>query len=375
MRARPSLLAASAFLALLGAAATASAQAKIEAADGGVRVSPAGMKVWIAVSTPPYTLKDGDRIRSDKGASVAISFPDHSRAQLAEESSLTVAKVTKTEAALTLEQGVLKSWVSKGLSRHYRVTTPSALVTVHGTEFSVQVTPTRDTQVEVDKGEVAVKIKSGEEAILGPDLSYRSLLVIPGRTMALLPHPREERVAAKSSRKMTDCLHKPNGALRGSVEEIEACQNAGRDKDLTPSEARALREHQRAELRLYLQATGVLPSGGDADATAADGGTGEAASDGGRDRGAETAALMKEMGLPEPAASGPLAGLSPDKIKMLQDAMTKQGTNPAVQAAFGKAIGGKGQLSTGELQSLIQSLHLDKVDLDHSQKAALPAEP
>lgn len=376
MRARPTRLAATAVMVLLGAAPAAFAQAKIEAVEGGVRVSPSGMKVWIAVSTPPYALKNGDRIRTDKGAAAALEFPDHSRARLEEESSLTVSKVAKTDAALALNEGVLKSWVSKGLARHYRVTTPTALVTVHGTEFSVKVTPTRDTQVEVDKGVVAVKIKSGEETTLGPDLSYRSLLVIPGRTMALLPHPREERVAEKSSRKMPDCLHKPSGALRATIEDIEACQNAERDKSgLTPAEARALRDHQRAELKLFLTANGMMPAGGGGDdAQASESGSDGANAGGGRDKAAENAALMKEMGLSDGQPSSPLANMSPQQAKMLQETMAKQGSNPLIQAAFGKVLDGKGQLSTSELQTMIKSMNLDKVDLN-PKKSPPPSEP
>jgi hypothetical protein len=378
MRARASTLALPVLLCLPALAPAAGAQAVIEAVDGTVTVAPAGMKARLTVTKPPYALKAGDQVRTEKGASAALSFPDHSRAQLGEESDLSVDKTAAPGAAFTLDAGVLKSWLTNGLSRRYRVATPTAVVE-HGTQFSVQVTPTQDTQVEVDRGAASVRIKNGERTVLGPDQAYRSLLVLPGRSLSLLPHPREEGLSAKKFRRMRDCLHKPNGALRGSVEEIEACQNADRDKrDQSPAEARLVREHERAELRVYLQATGVLPVGGDDRAQAADDSAGqgaESAASDGRNKAAESDALMKELGLSDATTASPLAGMSPEKIKALQAAMAAQGSDPALQNAFSQVAGGKKQLSPAQMNSLLQSLHLDQLKLPASGKSAAPADP
>ena len=374
MSARPSRLAACATVLVALTASSALAQARIDAVEGKVEVAPAGMKVWIAVSSPPYSMKEGDRVRTAPGASASIVFPDNSRVQLTAESAFTAERIRKGDAAMRLDAGTLHAWVTKALSRHFRVTTSAAVAQARGTAFGVEVTLTKDTQVEVDEGVVAVTLKNGEETTLGTGCAFRSLLVVPGRPLGLLPHPHEDAGGKKSARKKSvDCLHAPNGALRGSVEEIEACQERARAKAgvLSPAEELALREQAREEIKRFLTATGELP-GGEADpGQAADGGDGQNAGGGKRDVAAETASLMKEAGLSDGAAASPLASMSPEKIKMLQDALARQHASPAIQAAFSKAAGG-GQLSGDELQGLLKGLNLDKVDLNPTGKAAPP---
>jgi len=372
MSARPSRLAACATVLVALSASSALAQARIDAVEGKVEVAPAGMKIWIAVSKPPYAMKEGDRVRTAPGASASIVFPDNSRVQLTDEAAFTAEKIRKGDAAMRLDAGTLHAWVTKALSRHFRVATAVATAQARGTAFAVEVTPTKDTQVEVDEGVVAVKLKNGEETALGTGCAFRSLLVLPGRPLGLLPHPREDNGGKKSARKKSvDCLHAPNGALRGSVEEIEACQKRARAKAgaLSPAEELALREQAREEIKRFLTATGELP-GGEADPPA-DGGDGQADGAGQRDTAAETASLMKEAGLPDSAGASPLSSMSPEKIKMLQDALARQHASPAIQAAFSKAAGG-GQLSGDELQGLLKGLNLDKVDLNPTGKAAPP---
>lgn len=371
MSARPSRLAACATVLVAWSASSALAQARIDAVEGKVEVAPAGMKIWIAVTKPPYAMKEGDRVRTAPGASASVVFPDNSRVQLTNEAAFTAEKIRKGDAAMRLDAGTLRAWVTKALSRHFRVTTAVATAQARGTAFGVEVTPTKDTQVEVDEGVVAVKLKDGEETTLGTGCAFRSLLVLPGRPLGLLPHPREDAGGKKSARKSVDCLHAPNGALRGSVEEIEACQERARAKAgaLSPAEELALREQARDEIKRFLTATGELP-GGEADQPA-DGGDTQADGGGKRDTAAETASLMKEAGLSDGAGASPLASMSPEKIKMLQDALARQHASPAIQAAFSKAAGG-GQLSSDELQGLLKGLNLDKVDLNPTGKAAPP---
>jgi hypothetical protein len=385
MIARLPRLAAWTALAVVFAAPSVFAQAAITAVEGKVEVAPGGINAWIAVTaSPPYKLKNGDRVRTSDKGTAKIVFPDKSHIELEPGSAFSVEKADKASASLKLDGGELQAWVAKGLSRHFRVTTPSATATAKGTEFRVEVLATQDTQVEVNDGVVVVKLKNGEETELGTDRPYRSLLVIPGRALVMLPHPREDAGGAKSTAEMTDCLHGPNGAARKSVEAIEACQGAAHKNALSSADAAALREHERQEIKRFLTMTGALPSGAEAPAeeaapaeTASEDGAPAPvshAASGGRDLAAEHAALLKEAGLDDGAGAAPLGALTPDKVKFLQDALTKSGADPALSAALTKATSSKSPLSDEESRALLKSLKLDQLKFDASGLPVTPPE-
>lgn len=370
MSAHPPRLAAVAAISLMSVSA-AFGQAKIDSTAGKVEVSPAGMPAWIPAG-PSYQLKEGDRVRTAEGASAKVTLADRSQVELESGTSVSFQKLKKTETSVNLDAGSVKGSAGRSSGR-LNITTPSGTANSHGANYHVSVTPTQDTQVEVDDGVVDVKLKNGEHTELGSDRGYRSLLVVPGRSLGLLPHPREDAPSAKKgSAKRTDCLHEANGALRGSVEEIEACQGKARSRrrSVSSSEDASLREHERGEIKKFLQASGELPAA-DLDQT-----VDEAAADGpppARNVGAEAHALMAELGLPDSAAASPLDSLSPEKISFLKEALAKQGGNPAIQAAFEKATdGGHHSLSQEELQALLKNLKLDQLKLDPAQKANLP---
>ncbi|MDE2512202.1 MAG: FecR domain-containing protein [Elusimicrobia bacterium] len=370
----PRLVAASALLSILFPLA-AFGQATVDSVDGKVEVAPGGLKVWVAVK-PPYVLKNGDRVRTAPKASAKISFPDKSRVELGGDAVFGVVKVVKGDAALSLDRGVIKAEVTKAAKPHFRVTTPDAVATVHGTKFRLEVTYTRDTQVEVDEGVVAVKLEDGEVTELGPERPYRSLLVLPHRSLAMLPHPHEDAGGRKSAPGDADCLHRPNGALRRSVEAIETCQDQVRAKleksgPLSVAEAAHLREHDREEIRRFLTTTGVLdvpvPPDEQAEAPGGEGPAVPVAASGtrgadGHDVAAEHDALMKELGLQDNPQSGALGALTPEKIQILQSALAKQGASPAIQAALSKAAGAQGGMTAEQLQELMKSMKLDQIN-------------
>jgi len=370
-------------LALLLAAPPAFSQAKIAAVEGKVEVAPGGVKVWIAVAAePPYVLKNGDKVRTSDKGTAKIVFSDKSRVELEPGSTFVLEKADKSSAAMRLDGGILQAWVAKGLSRHFRVTTPAAVATARGTEFRAEVTATGDAQLEVNDGVVGVRLKDGEETELGTDRPFRSLLVIPGRSLAMLPHPREDAGGSKTPPGMTDCLHAANGALRKSIEDIEACQSAALKGPLSSSDAAMLREHDRQELRRFLIMTGAISNGEVAPAEEAQSGTGDspvpsAPGPDGRDVAAEHAALLKELGVDETAApgSGPLGALTPDKVKYLQNVLAKQGADPAISAALSKATSGKAPLSNEESRALLRSLKLDQIKFDAAGQPIAPPPP
>lgn len=349
-------------LAVLLCAASAHAQARLDSADGKVEVSPAGMNgAWMAAK-PPYALKNGDRVRTGSDGSATLFFPDRTKVALGPDSAFAVEKADKKDAVVKLDAGGLHAWVTKAMSRHFRVRSPSAVAAVRGTEFTVDVTATQDTQIVVDEGVVAVRIKSGEQTELGNGRSYRSLLVIPGRPLSLLPHPREDgnKKDKKSAKKGPDCLHDANGALKSSVEAIEACQQSARAKKakngpLSSSDAAELRAHDRDEIKRFLELTGQLPTGEDASGQAdakpqaaeADPAAGETDPD--------VLALRRLIGEGEDKDSSP--SFSQADVAKLQQALAKQpgGGDPTVQAALGQAQNG-GQVSPEVLKTLLNAL-------------------
>ena len=348
------------------AVVSASAQVRVEAVTGKTEVSPAGMTLWIAVSSPPYSMKIGDRLRTAKGASAELSFADRGRAELGPEAALAVEKPGPSESALKLDAGLLHARPAKG--RSLRVDTAAAVATARDASFTVEVTAIQDTAVEVDRGVVAVKLKSGEKTELGPERPYRSLLAVTGRPLDLLPHPHEEAGGRKSAPGQADCLHSADGSLRKSVEEIESCQDASKAKrTLTPAAAAALREHDRQEIRRFLTVTGALPAAEVDEEPAAASAIGDSPVASrvaaGRDTAAERAALTKELGL-EDAPGGGAAALTPDKLKALQDALGKQGGDPVIREVLTKAAAGKTTLTDEQARELLKSLKLDQLKLD-----------
>ena len=113
------------------------------------------------------------------------------------------------------------------------------------------------------------------------------------------------------------------------------------------------------EIKHFLKTTGALNDGA---APAPADGTDLTAPAGTRDTAAENSALMKELGLTENAGAGAVDALSPEKIKILQDALARQGADPAIQAALDKVANGKGKMSDAEMQGLLKSLKLDQND-------------
>ena len=355
--------------ALLACAAPARAQAWIGTSSGVIETASVGEDRWTPVGKLPLALKAGMHVRAGGSASATVVLADHSRLRLAGGSELVVDEVGPKGYDLKLQSGALEAFAEKAPQPRLRLRTPTAFVSGAGAEYALEISPLRDTQVVVYDGAATVRLQNGESEVLGPDKDHRSLLVMAGRPLRLLPHPREDAPAKKTAsaapaREWPDCLHGANGALRPDIELVAACQRSQRARlakkgDLTLEDSADLRGHQQEELREYARAHGWLPAGADGDAAPEAAPGEETASavsvDGsGSSSGYITgiddslAKSLKGMGF-DPTGGGVTGQLSAQDRALLQQLRS---TGPG----GGSGGGGGGQVSPAQLNALFQAL-------------------
>lgn len=146
---------------IAGAVFAASAQAQqasVGSSTGPVEILRGGGR-WEPLSTV-HDLKAGDLIRSGTGGSARVLFDDGSVAVLASASLLRLDEMGKKDGRprvlLRLLGGQVRASVVRGSGR-FEVETPTAVVTVHGTEFIVTYnTDTAESEVVCVQGSVEV---------------------------------------------------------------------------------------------------------------------------------------------------------------------------------------------------------------------------
>jgi ferric-dicitrate binding protein FerR (iron transport regulator) len=173
------LAAAAAVVVLLfGAAHFSSTSAPTEVAASvhgvaeGVVVSHAGSSAVVA-SGSEQRLGSGDELSTLAAAEAKLELDSGAVVQLAKSTHLTLQHVGSRPEVIHLALGRVSVRVPHlGPKGRFVVTTPDAEVTVHGTAFSVEVTPA-GTRVEVSEGEVGVRHGS-EHVVLHPGDSWTS---------------------------------------------------------------------------------------------------------------------------------------------------------------------------------------------------------
>jgi ferric-dicitrate binding protein FerR (iron transport regulator) len=125
----------------------------------------------VAVATAPAPIAAGERLTA------ARTLPSGAQIQI-EGGAVRVAEATPAGTRLVLERGAVTSRVPRlGPGEHYVVETPHALVSVHGTRFTVELLPAGATKVVVTEGVVEVaprdgrpaeKVRAGGTLVVGP---------------------------------------------------------------------------------------------------------------------------------------------------------------------------------------------------------------
>ncbi len=137
----------------------------ISAANGKVLFLKSGAYTWAQVSSGQI-LGPGDQLKTASGSRATVSFDDGSRVDLSPGSAFTLKEATPQASGMELKLGSLKAWISKSLNRRFQVRTPTAVCSVRGTEFSVGVDGTGDTNVQMFSGMLAVADTSGNEVLI-----------------------------------------------------------------------------------------------------------------------------------------------------------------------------------------------------------------
>ncbi|NIN67421.1 MAG: hypothetical protein GTO63_22510 [Anaerolineae bacterium] len=128
-------------------------------------------------------LQAGDGIRTGRFSSVTLAFFDGTTTRLAADTEVTLVELNcrRDGAAKTVVlhqwSGRTHNWVQKFLdaASRFEIDTPTAVATVHGTEFTVNVASDNSTEVVVVEGLVSVEteettvlLSAGESAATPP---------------------------------------------------------------------------------------------------------------------------------------------------------------------------------------------------------------
>ena len=148
------------------AAAPAAAETVIASIDGVVEIMRQGTFSWTSVKAGD-ALEIGDQLRTAGGGRAEVVLQDGSRVRLGPRSSFTVDRVEKESFSMKLGFGSLKAWVKHIAGRQFDVRTPTAVCSVRGTEFGVDVDPSSQrTQVDLYRGLLGVQDNKGNSLLL-----------------------------------------------------------------------------------------------------------------------------------------------------------------------------------------------------------------
>ncbi len=159
-----------------------SEQASVAAIQGMVFTQTDNSDIWKPV-TSESSVEEGDLVRTGDDSSVVLTYPDDSHTTVAPNSELTILLMasaedgSRQEIVLRQEIGSTRNVVQPlpSADSKFEIQTPSAIVTVRGTEFMVDVDSSGATMVAVDEGIVEVSaqgmtvtLNAGETTTVSP---------------------------------------------------------------------------------------------------------------------------------------------------------------------------------------------------------------
>jgi len=154
---------------LLISASISTAEVSVKSLNGAVRTKKSDSGVWNRVAER-YVLSGGEEVRTGRRAKVTLEFKDGSRVELGPKTSFTIENTGKKEdsfASMKIGWGRMRAWVRKSMSRRFRVRTPTAVCSVRGTEFGVDVNrQSGATQIDLMSGLLGVGDNQGNETLL-----------------------------------------------------------------------------------------------------------------------------------------------------------------------------------------------------------------
>lgn len=165
-RGHPRRFARAIWAAVLSVAAAVPASAVvISSTEGKVLFLKNGSYTWAQVSRG-QVLSPGDQLKTATGAQAVVSFDDGTTITLNPSTSFTLQQSNAAASEMRLSVGSLRAWISKSLNRRFSVRTPTAVCSVRGTEFQVDVNPRGETNVQMFGGLLAVADRDGNEVLV-----------------------------------------------------------------------------------------------------------------------------------------------------------------------------------------------------------------
>jgi hypothetical protein len=147
----------------------ASAGAYLSKTAGLVQIKSGSQDRWDPVRTVPQPVTAGDSVRTGLRAQATLQFEDGSHVELGSNASFTLEEASGSRSLLNLGFGAIKVWVQRLGSRRFQVRTPTAVCSVRGTEFRVEVMPGGRTTVDLYKGLLGVEDHRGQQVLLHPN--------------------------------------------------------------------------------------------------------------------------------------------------------------------------------------------------------------
>ncbi|MBI4803301.1 MAG: FecR domain-containing protein [Elusimicrobia bacterium] len=134
---------------------------------GGVEYKKASSYEWKRLeAAAAQQLAGGDEVRTKSASTAEIMLDAGSMIRLGPASAFKLSDENSGTASLELYVGRLRAWVKKFAAK-LEVRTPTAVCSVRGTEFSLEVDPqTSHTRVDLFRGTLAVRDNLGNELLL-----------------------------------------------------------------------------------------------------------------------------------------------------------------------------------------------------------------
>lgn len=154
-------------LAWIGQAAQAAPH--ISSFSGIVQTRTKGYSNWVVAKDVPLELGPGDSLRTGAKAKATVAFDDGSRIEMAENGFFTLDNATAQQSEMSLDLGKLRAFIKKLGARRFMVRTPTAVCSVRGTEFAVDVQQGGKTTVDLYKGLLGVEDRRGQQILMQPN--------------------------------------------------------------------------------------------------------------------------------------------------------------------------------------------------------------
>lgn len=144
--------------------------ATLNKVSGSVMVRSKDATLWNQVSKG-YALRPGDAVKTRRRSETTLGFDDGSKVEVGAKSFFVLQSAEKKSKSITFTFGRMKAWVNKAMAQRFTVRTPTAVCSVRGTLFSLDVAQSGKTSVSLFNGLVGVADNKGNEVLLKPGQS------------------------------------------------------------------------------------------------------------------------------------------------------------------------------------------------------------